>query len=182
MEFQTLNDPTLIGMLDAANSFCADLKAGTSPRWLSYLGSTGTGKTHLSVRIMAYFEKHCEGRYIPNQDLTKTQYCQRGSFRSWRKISERIRNGDYGIISDLENYHLLIIDDIGSEYKSKNDLVTSKLDQLLDARLGKWTVITANLSLEQIGEFMDVRIASRLMRGGSKIIDVDALDFNLRNK
>ncbi len=38
------------------------------------------------------------------------------------------------------------------------------LDELLNARLGKWTVITSNLNIGQIAERLDVRISSRLMR------------------
>ena len=69
------------------------------------------------------------------------------------------------------------LDDIGAERTS--DFSVSKLDQIIDARLGKWTVITCNFTREQIAEHMDVRIASRLGRGKNVIVDnINVLDYS----
>lgn len=179
--FSTLNDPNLKQMLDGAKRFCADMMRGENPHWLSFLGSTGAGKTHLAKQINSFFLRHLEGRLIPNQNLTRTQHRMRGGFVSWRRQSERLRNGDYDAMRGIREDYFVVLDDIGSEYKAKSDFITAKLDEIIDSRLGKWTVITANLSLEQISEHLDVRIASRLLRGGSEVIDVDVPDYNLRD-
>ena len=51
----------------------------------------------------------------------------------------------------------------------------------VDARLGKWTVITCNFSREEIAEHMDVRIASRLGRGNNVIVDgICVRDYSTR--
>ena len=72
------------------------------------------------------------------------------------------------------------LDDIGAERAS--DFSVSKLDQIIDARLGKWTVITCNFTREQIAEHMDVRIASRLGRGNNVIVDnINVLDYSTRS-
>jgi hypothetical protein len=52
-----------------------------------------------------------------------------------------------------------------------SDFSVSKLNQVIDARLGKWTVITCNFSREEIAQRMDVRLASRLGRGKNVIVD-----------
>ncbi len=59
----------------------------------------------------------------------------------------------------------------------------SKLDQIIDARLGKWTVITCNFTREEIAEQMDVRIASRLSHANNVIVDnISVLDYSIRSK
>lgn len=169
-------------MEQTAVNFCRDLYANHNPRWLSFLGRAGTGKTHLTKRISRYFRRNMEGRLIPGQNPEETQWRMRGGFVSWRKVADDLRDGDASMLRDLADDWFVAIDDIGAEYRSKSDYVASKLDELLDSRLGKWTVLTANLGLEQIGEFLDVRIASRLLRGGSEVIDVDVPDWNLRKQ
>ena len=59
----------------------------------------------------------------------------------------------------------------------------SKLDQIIDAQLGKWTVITCNFTREEIAEQMDARIASRLGRANNVIVDnISVLDYSIRSK
>ena len=180
LEFQTFSDPTLEQMAQRTEEFCRDMFVNHNPRWLSFLGKAGTGKTHLAKRINRYFQKHLEGQLAPGQKLEKTRNRMRGGFVPWRKLANDLRSGCTDILQDLEEDWFVALDDIGSEYRSKSDYLASKLDQLLDGRLRKWTVITANLSLEEIGQFMDVRIASRILRGGSEVIDVNVKDYNLR--
>lgn len=88
-----------------------------------------------------------------------------------------LREGEYRWFEDLCEERLLILDDIGSEYQT--GFVAAKLYELLSLRVQKWTVITANLSTEQLSE-VDARIASRMIRGYSVVVDVDVPDFNLR--
>lgn len=178
--FQTLNDPTLELMAHKAAEFCRDLYANHNPRWLSFLGRSGTGKTHLARRISRYFREHLEGHLAPGQDEEISQWRMRGGFVKWRNLARDLRDGDMCLMRDLSEDWLVVLDDIGAEYKSKSDFLTAKLDELLDSRLGKWTVITSNLGLDQINDFMDARIASRLVRGGSDVLEINAPDFNLR--
>ncbi len=76
------------------------------------------------------------------------------------------------------NDWFVALDDIGAEKAS--DFSVSKLDQIVDARLGKWTVITCNFTRQQIADQMDVRIASRLGRGNNVIVDnIKVPDYSL---
>jgi hypothetical protein len=63
----------------------------------------------------------------------------------------------------------------------RHGMSASKLYDVLESRLGKWTVLTANVSLSQIGELLDPRIASRMIRNNSVVVDVNLPDWNLRD-
>lgn len=177
--FQTFQDPQLEAMLTKAALFTLDMRDNINPRWLVLLGVTGSGKTHIAKAINRIFQERMESMLIPDQNLTRTAYRMKGGFVSWRKAADRFRSGDFST-DQIESDYFVAIDDIGAEYKAKTDFIVSKLDAILDARLGKWTVITANLDLGQIAEFLDIRIASRLKRGGSDVIELDTIDYTLR--
>lgn len=158
VHFQTLNDPQLEQMKTEAARFITAFKRGLEPRWLSLLGTSGAGKTMLAKLI----HKVCGGRFI-----------------LWTRIATNLREGEYRWFEDFVlAEQLLIVDDIGSEYKT--DFIVAKLFEMLNRRVKRWTVLTANLSLEQIGLCFDPRIASRMIRDNSKVVDVDVPDWNLR--
>jgi len=58
--------------------------------------------------------------------------------------------------------------------------VIEKLGKLADERLRKWTMFTCNFDRRQIALQIDARIASRLMRHGSVIIETNIRDYGLR--
>lgn len=131
----------------------------TPGRWLSLLGTSGAGKTMLAREIMH-----------------QTQ----GRFRAWTRVITWTREGDHRMFEDLMREPVVCIDDVGGEYAT--DYSRAKLYEFLSEREKMWTVITANLSLEQVGNMLDARIASRMIRHGSVVVDVDVPDFNLRER
>jgi DNA replication protein DnaC len=174
--FQTFDEAKLSEMLDGAKNFIRDMTIGTTPRWLSLLGRSGTGKTHLARGITRFFKAQAAIYIEPD---TGAHLIRRGGFIGWRKVVDHLRDGDYGIIDTVCNDWFVALDDIGAERAS--DFSVSKLDQVVDARLGKWTVVTCNFSREEIAEHMDVRIASRLGRGKNVIIDrICVRDYSTR--
>ncbi len=184
-QFQTLNDPQLEQMKDEAVSFMDDLFNARTPRWLSLLGTSGSGKTMLSKIIWHLFRDHrhtiIDWHRTRQTEGTNPRIIRwRGGFINWGKAVNRMLEGDYEFLEDVRDYDFFVLDDILSEYKKMRDLSTSKLYDVFESRLGKWTVITANASLSQVGELLDQRIASRMMRNFSSIVDVDVPDFNLR--
>ena len=52
--FQTFGEAKLCEMLGAAEDFIRDMAIATAPRWLSLLGRSGTGKTHLARSITRF--------------------------------------------------------------------------------------------------------------------------------
>lgn len=132
-------------------------------RWVSLLGASGCGKTHLALAA---------------RDTLKAQG-RRVRYRRWGDALGQMLDGDWELMPYLINSPILILDDIGAEYAGSprmNQLNAAKLLELLEGRLGKWTLLTSNLNEEHIAERLDVRIASRLYRGQNVLVDMTEAD------
>ena len=174
-DFETDNDTKLISLLKEAVIFAKDYKPSKKEgHWLTFLGSCGVGKTHLVSKIFKYVADH-HGQYLSRYGITQFRS---NLFSYWPDIVDALRGGDYGRLNPLYSADFLAIDDLGAEYES--DFINSKLQQLLNKRLNKWTVITSNLSLNDFSA-KDDRIASRLVRGKNKVIQIEANDYNLKH-
>lgn len=177
--FKTNNDPSLTGALEAAARFAADINH-TEPYWLSFLGKSGVGKTHLARRIFRHFMGVSRFDLSFNPERNRIEG-NTGNWCNWRKLCASVREGNYGWVEDLCEDWFVVLDDIGTEYDSSGHLA-SVLDRIIAGRKKKWTVLTVNLSLEQISEKLDPRIASRMLRDGGQIVDMsEATDYSLRN-
>ena len=132
-------------------------------RWLSLLGASGVGKTHLAEAA--------------RDALTKSRPTLPIQLWKWQKVVSMLRSGDWAFIEYLvKEVYVLILDDIGAENTSP--AILSALNRVVDGRLGKWTMLTSNLLPEHIGEHLDARIASRLYRGNNVVCRVkDAPDY-----
>lgn len=140
-------------------------------RWVSLMGASGCGKSHLASAAV---------RVLHEQGFKKA----RVQLWNWRNVMNRALE-DRDLILWLADLHVLVLDDIGTGYTASSKsaaLTSSLLYDLLEARLGKWTILTSNLSPGDIAETLDVRIASRLYRGRNVIIDMThASDYCLEN-
>ncbi len=174
LRFETKDDRELERMVDCAATWMRRKRDGLSPCWLSLIGETGTGKTHIAKRI---WESH---RNL--LDFSKTKFTPELIY--WpicaEQLREASRNGQGSErLLDMAKWPLLVLDDVLAE-RDQTGFVLDKLATLLGARVGKWTVITSNKSLEQIAK-ADVRIASRITReDGNQVCDVRTMDYRLR--
>ncbi len=134
--------------------FCRHYADGFSPRSdsLLFLGKTGLGKTHLSLAIA--------------QEAAKNGYLvQYGTAQEHLRQLERehfSREQSTDTLDGLLDCDLLIIDDLGSEFPSS--FTTAMIYQLIDTRLahGKPTIISTNLSWQELEERYAQRVVSRL--------------------
>lgn len=190
-EFETFGDSQLEQMKREAVSFVDDMANDRQPRWLSFLGTSGAGKTMLAKIIWRIFRDTCymqidwaASRRTQNESCPHGRIIRyRGGFINWgNAINNRMLQGQYDFLEDMRDYSFFAIDDIASEYERHRELSASKLYNVLESRLKKWTVITANLSLDQIAASLDTRIASRMLRNESVVVDVNVPDFNLRKR
>lgn len=113
-------------------------------------GETGCGKTHLAVSIMQHIG---HGYFTTAPELLLRI---RATFRdeSWESEGQ--------VISDLCLHELLVLDDLGAEKTTEFAITTLYI--IIDRRIrdAKRTIITTNLSLKEIEDKLDARIASRL--------------------
>lgn len=173
-------------MKAAAEQFVAKMLSGKAKHWLSLLGTSGAGKTMLAKWINSVFKQHLDWKIDwPATEKTKSPsqprgriIRDRGDFVSWAKIARLMREGEYRVLDDLCQLSFLVVDDVGAEHGTT--FIDSKLYELCSRRENKWTVFTANLSLADIESRIDARIASRMIRHGSVVVDVTVPDFNLR--
>jgi DNA replication protein DnaC len=164
-------------MVNATGQFIADMKAGSRPRFLSFLGTSGAGKTMLAKRVWRWWSK--SGMFY-TEPMRGAILARPSQWCDWRKFIEECLSGDFSRTADLCKDWFVVLDDIGAK-RDKSGAWVDKLDTILASRSERlWTIVTANLSLQEISEQLDARIASRLLRGGSVVVDVDVPDYNVR--
>jgi DNA replication protein DnaC len=173
--FQTFNDPQLMEMVSLSGLFAQNVVNRCRPRhWLSLLGSSGTGKTHLANVLW--------------NKLQEPAGCGRGEYLErfiyWPAFVEELRqtakdgNGIKFFLS-MERWPLLVLDDIGAE-RDPSGFGVDKLNTLLNLRVGRWTILTSNLGLDALAK-LDTRIASRIIREpGNLFIEATTTDYGLR--
>lgn len=177
--FETRGDAELERMLLAAVRFCSEMASAEAPaRWLTLLGDPGCGKTTLAKCVIRFLRRHLDG--LRDENYTSAVRYRAGGLKVWGDQVLEMVGGDYTGLRNLREDWLVCLDDVGTEYEKHRELSRSKLFEVLNARAGRWTVITANLSLDQICHGMDPRISSRLIRDGSEVVDSQAVDFARR--
>ena len=141
------------GAVKAAEEFINNF--GSDYQNLFIYGTVGTGKSFLSV---------CIANELLKKGHSVIYFSSTGLFELLAENSFDYKNkGELrGIYEDLYNCELLIIDDLGTE--RTNSFVASELFSCLNERDNrkKATIITTNLSLEQLQNTYSDRIFSRI--------------------
>ena len=146
-------------------------KFGEGDKNLLFIGSTGTGKTHLSTAIAkTVIEKGYEVLYDSAQNIV-------AAFET-----DRFKSG-YGPYEPKADKYmecdLLILDDLGTEFV--NQFTVSCLYNLLNTRINKGlcTVISTNLSPDELSSKYEDRIYSRIVGSDSQILLFSGKDRRL---
>lgn len=180
-QFLTLGDPKLERMKAEARDFCLGMMRGDEPRWLSLLGNTGVGKTFLCRLIFKFFRQYKDGRIDKARTTPEREVRHYGELYQWYEcVGWMVNEHRRDWMRNAREYWLVGIDDIGAESARLREMSAGALYDILTTREKKWTIVTANLGVRAIGETLDTRIASRLLRHGARVLDIDTQDFNLR--
>jgi len=173
------DEPQLVMMINACARFVLAMKNGDKPYWLSMVGSSGAGKTYTAKRIFRW-HRDCglfSDGTSQGKGLVEVVYAREWCW--WPGLSRLLKGNDgYGQLRDMESAQFSVVDEIGADL-DKSGHVTDCLSNGLASRVGKWTIITSNKSLGQIGRDIDQRVASRMIRDGSQIIEVNVKDYGL---
>ncbi|OJU88482.1 MAG: DNA replication protein [Acinetobacter sp. 38-8] len=130
---------------------------------LVMVGSTGTGKTHLScATARTLLAKGKYARYITSEHMAQK------IMKSWNKDNKD--QSEQSVIAEFTQYDLLILDEYGLHDRDKRlELVHKVLYARYDE--GKATMLISNMTLEQLKIDLGDRLWSRFQHGGLTIVE-----------
>ena len=135
--------------LDFLKSYCDNFTKSSGSFF--FTGGTGLGKTHLSLAVMnKVTEKGYSVFYGSADNIIK------------QMEKERFGRSNTDIEEEIENADLLIIDDLGTEFKTA--FSETAVYQLINNAIlnGKPMIISSNLSISELEERYGQRVVSRL--------------------
>ncbi len=124
--------------------------------FLILLGNVGTGKSHLAVGVMRFFEN---AYFVKQNELL-------------RQLRTSYRDHDVdNPVDHCQQCGLLVLDDMGLSGGGRDEL--PMLHAILDHRHGmqKPTIITSNLTYEALSGYLGDRLADRLRESCFRIIN-----------
>lgn len=162
--------PGLREVLPAVQAWCSAVIRHEPPRrWLSLLGPSGVGKTHILKQALACL------RSATARGLWKIPTATGQRSPEMAHLIPAVDQQDFRAPRDYARYDLIYIEDIGSGAtldKGAGAVTRSRVAELLQLRSNKWTLMDANLYRREIEHQLDGRIASRLKRDGSWMVEV----------
>ena len=144
---------------------------GKQQQNLVMMGYTGTGKTHLCTAI---------AREVISRGYTVIYETAQNIISDFE--ADRFRSGYGPYEPKAQKYHecdLLIIDDLGTEFV--NQFSVSCIHNLMNTRYNRdlCTVISTNLSIDQMRDKYDDRVVSRIINSSAQILMFEGNDLRL---
>lgn len=150
-------------------------------------GGCGSGKTHLAVGLMLeWLKRNLEVEYseyvgfhiVNNRPAMLSKFLPAVELFAQMKVAMSNDDSDSSVVDRYSGKAFLVLDDVGAERVSdwSRQMFYLLVDRRYRANLP--TVITSNLSLNQIAEQIDDRIASRITEMGP-VIHLDGADRRL---
>jgi DNA replication protein DnaC len=178
--------PSLVRAADLAARWIADLARGSPPYWLTFAGEPGVGKTLLARQTWLEARRYQPAATSawPAQTGLYDERRRRPACR-WLDAADFARlyldDRQYDLPEYLAHEWLVGFDDLGAKSDAK-DLLADALYRLAQRRLGKWTLWTTNLTLDEIARRIDARVSSRLIRDTNRLVTITAPDYSLLPK
>lgn len=173
-EYLTDSQKCLEKALQEADLYIDSIEQHKTPYWLSFSGRSGTGKTYLAKMIFKYILRHIAKDY----DIGERNSIYLGNcyFTTADKLAEKWRTMMRAYIPEISEADFLVVDDIGTT-ADKSGFITDAMYSLLSRRLGRWTILTTNLTYKAISEQFDERLADRMIRDDNRVVKFDCDSF-----
>lgn len=159
------------------------MSAKGPPRWLTFTGVAGCGKTMLARQIFAQARSYSpgnvaiwhagEGYYREENRRPECVWLEAAVF------SSRMKEGEYDLPEYLKPDWIVCLDDLGAS-RDKSDFIADGIYRFCNARLGRWTLFTTNLTLEELADRIDQRVVSRLIRDQNAVCQIKAGDYAMK--
>lgn len=115
----------------------------SAPPFLAVVGERGLGKTVAA----AWWVASVDGRYVKARELARLYRAQ------WGDDHERWRG--------YLRARYLVVDEVGTEDERDRDTVRAMLEELIDERQSRRTLLLGNITAKQFGERLTARAADR---------------------
>lgn len=175
--YETFGEQCLEDARQKAAAFVNDMATQHKPRWLSFVGRSGTGKTFLAKKIFNFVLRNVAQNFkILGESTIFSGDCTATSADALAQMWRANKSSDSSQFVDAD---LLFVDDIGAT-ADRSGFITDAMYSLLSRRLGKWTLLTSNLTFAGISEQFDERLADRMIRDGNAVCKMDCRSFSIR--
>jgi hypothetical protein len=180
-------DKRLRVVLPAVKNFCMDVlskESGTRGRWLTILGPSGIGKTLILQQAFQFLRMH----WMTDVKTRWPDGTKSGRTREFAHVIPSVHLDHFKAASEYAKFDLIYVEDIGAGEglgdKGAGKVTRNRLAELMQLRTGKFTLADANLTLGEVATQLDPRIASRLKRDGSILIELspEIPDYNFQNE
>jgi DNA replication protein DnaC len=147
--------------MDAAKRFASAALSRHEPRWLTLLGPSGVGKTHLLRQTLKLCHRLIDVGGWP-RELTVARVVPSRDLDTWTAPRE---------YADMD---VVFVEDIGAGFvsdKGAAKVTKDRIAELLQLRSRRFTLIDGNFAgLGAVEQHFDGRIASRLRRDLSECL------------
>ncbi len=160
----------MASILEKSKQYAEDFGVQGKESNLLFTGTTGLGKTHITTAIAkAVIDKGFDVVYDSAQNIV-------------RAFEQQQFSKEYDAATDTNRYFdcdLLIIDDLGTEFK--NSFTQSVIYNILNTRINSGKAMIVSTNIHEISKFMstyDDRITSRLL-GSFRSFKFEGTDIRL---
>lgn len=170
--FETFKEDLQPLAYKTAREYADTYREGKTTKGLYLFGHAGSGKTHLASAI---------GNQLMLQEGVRFASAPEILLNIKKTFNNQNPQSDSTLLDRLSRTRLLIIDDLGSE--KPTEWVQETLFVLIDRRYTHYrpTIITSNLSLDELKDRLGYRIASRIAEM-SEVVELRASDYRIRKQ
>lgn len=147
--------------LVASKQFVSDVCSSNPANNMFFIGSVGTGKTHLASSVIQELYDKKSVRMIRVIELIRILK------ETWQRGSE---NTERDVIEHFGGIDVLILDEVGIQFGSETermfmfDIINTRYDNMLP------TILISNLDINNLKEILGEQAVDRLREDGGKVL------------